>query len=469
MKRIRLPRLEDGKKKVMREVKILAKLDHKNIVRYFNTWLERPPPGWQEVNDAWWKNANQGDHLRSGTDLASMSETSMGTSAAGVFPKKEVTFDASTFSSPSRWAKKDNSLLNRLGGKSGAGGGGDSFSIVFEDSNGESREKTGGGTDTAENSRVSGTGYESDESESEDSSSRQLVPGSPSNSSFSRPVSECDDALQWDEESKRRRQKAEAEEARERERKQHVYLYIVMQLCQKESLKDWLRSCTLQRSRHKSLLMFREICLGVEYVHAQGLIHRDLKPSNIFFSNEGTIKIGDFGLVTAYCDAAERLDFDSNGDSGDGDSTDCGTCSTTECYCERRQHTDQVGTALYMSPEQLAKKPYNHKVDIYSLGLILFEMLVPFSTQMERIKVLSDLRKNKFPPHFLNQPEFGVVKAMLSHNPEERPETNEVLEMGFLDGLDAAAADGYVFPEGTGGAVGRRQRRKTASSSTAEE
>merc|ERR1712038_1282903 len=76
------------------------------------------------------------------------------------------------------------------------------------------------------------------------------------------------------------------------------YLYIVMQLCQKESLKTWLRSCTVERNRIRSLQMFNEICLGVEYVHSQGLIHRDLKPGNIFFSSDGTIKIGDFGLVT---------------------------------------------------------------------------------------------------------------------------------------------------------------------------
>ena len=46
------------------------------------------------------------------------------------------------------------------------------------------------------------------------------------------------------------------------------------------------------------------------------------------------------------------------------------------------QLTDQVGTQMYMSPEQLAKKPYDKKVDIYSLGLVFFELLVAFSTQV---------------------------------------------------------------------------------------
>ena len=63
-----------------------------------------------------------------------------------------------------------------------------------------------------------------------------------------------------------------------------VYLYIVMQLCQRESLKSWLRSTSAsqQRTRNVSLKIFKEICSGVEYVHYQGLIHRDLKPENIF-------------------------------------------------------------------------------------------------------------------------------------------------------------------------------------------
>ena len=49
VKRIQLPQRDSAKKKVMREVKCLAKLDHKNIVRYFNTWLEKPPPGMHNI------------------------------------------------------------------------------------------------------------------------------------------------------------------------------------------------------------------------------------------------------------------------------------------------------------------------------------------------------------------------------------------------------------------------------------
>lgn len=69
-----------------------------------------------------------------------------------------------------------------------------------------------------------------------------------------------------------------------------------------------------------------------------------------------------------------------------------------------------AGTRLYMSPEQFVAKQYNYKVDIYSLGLIFFELLVPFSTEMERVSTLIEVRDKKYPAEFLNQYSKEVIK-----------------------------------------------------------
>lgn len=183
------------------------------------------------------------------------------------------------------------------------------------------------------------------------------------------------------------------------------------------------------------------------------LYFRDLKPSNIFFANDGTLKIGDFGLATAAgYNAAEEaemqdqtLTFNSNSDEG---------------------HTEEVGTELYMSPEQVEKKPYNHKVDIYSLGLILFELLVPFQTQMERIDTMSKLKKLVFPSEFINQPECELVKTMLEHSPGERPEASDILDMDFIrQALDEHEAN-QCYSSGAGDYHhhGSQRRRKHLSS-----
>ena len=78
-------------------------------------------------------------------------------------------------------------------------------------------------------------------------------------------------------------------------------------------------------------------------------------------------------------------------------------CNTTENHVFKTVHTARVGTHLYMSPEQMNGQNYNYKVDIYSLGIILFELLFPFSTEMERVVALTNLRKSIFPENFALQ------------------------------------------------------------------
>lgn len=64
-----------------------------------------------------------------------------------------------------------------------------------------------------------------------------------------------------------------------------------------------------------------------------------------------------------------------------------------------------------MSPEQINGQGYNYKVDIYSLGIILFELLIPFVTEMERIVALTNLRKSVFPKDFSNDYPAEVRKS----------------------------------------------------------
>ncbi|EEC19627.1 phosphoenolpyruvate carboxylase kinase, putative [Ixodes scapularis] len=187
-----------------------------------------------------------------------------------------------------------------------------------------------------------------------------------------------------------------------------------MQLCKKESLKEWLNAHASNRDYGQVLDIFYQIVGAVEYIHDNGLIHRDLKPSNIFFAMDDSVKVGDFGLVTAL-----------TGGSVVATPSEPTTESLTS---ESGRLTDQVGTQLYMSPEQIDGLKYNQSVDVFSLGLIFFELLWPFSTQMERIQDLMNAKRLKFPDKFRKTypSECKLIEQLLSHSSDKRPSARDI-------------------------------------------
>ncbi|XP_032628293.1 interferon-induced, double-stranded RNA-activated protein kinase isoform X3 [Chelonoidis abingdonii] len=175
-------------------------------------------------------------------------------------------------------------------------------------------------------------------------------------------------------------------------------LFIQMEFCEKGTLDDWIdEKRGKENYQTESLIKFRQIVTGVEYIHSKGFIHRDLKPLNIFISSEDKIKIGDFGLVTSMTDDPRTTD---------------------------------KGTKSYMSPEQAGDK-YGPEVDIFALGLILFEILWIFSTGTEKIKEWQKIRECILPEEFSkNFPlEKYIIEQLLSKDIAKRPSASCVLEL----------------------------------------
>ncbi|XP_018545619.1 eIF-2-alpha kinase GCN2 isoform X2 [Lates calcarifer] len=206
------------------------------------------------------------------------------------------------------------------------------------------------------------------------------------------------------------------------------YLYIQMEYCEKSTLRDTIDH-GLHQDQNRLWRLFREILDGLAYIHEQGMIHRDLKPVNIFLDSQDHVKIGDFGLAT---------DHPANVAAGKFEVEESGSAVIPKPDPSGNM-TGMVGTALYVSPEVQGntKATYNQKVDLFSLGIILFEMSYrPMTTGAERINVLSQLRAEPivFPGDFTayEQGTQKVIQWLLNHDPALRPTTQELLKSELL-------------------------------------
>ncbi|KAL3231182.1 eIF-2-alpha kinase GCN2 [Nakaseomyces bracarensis] len=206
-----------------------------------------------------------------------------------------------------------------------------------------------------------------------------------------------------------------------RQSKKKSTLFIQMEYCENKTLYDLIHNEGLNKERDEYWRLFRQILEALSYIHSQGIIHRDLKPMNIFIDESRNVKIGDFGLAKNVHKSIDVLKLDSQMSTGSVDDL-----------------TSAIGTAMYVATEVLTGKGnYNEKIDMYSLGIIFFEMVYPFSTGMERVNILKELRSRaiQFPADFDSnrmKVEKKIITLLLDHDPNKRPGAKTLLNSGWL-------------------------------------
>ncbi|RNF17022.1 putative serine/threonine protein kinase [Trypanosoma conorhini] len=159
-------------------------------------------------------------------------------------------------------------------------------------------------------------------------------------------------------------------------------------------------------SVRNALLIFVQVVLAVYYLHNQGIVHRDVKAGNVLLFSNGLVKLGDFGL-SKFIPAGENVKVIGS----------------------------VVGTPQYLAPEIWQRKPYGTKADIFSLGVLLYEIFSlkrPFEGEAPgeiRQRILEETPE--IPPHFPSEV-ATIVRALLEKNPDLRPSALDLLLMPLM-------------------------------------
>ena len=221
--------------------------------------------------------------------------------------------------------------------------------------------------------------------------------------------------------------------------------YIAMEFVEGMDLKKWFEAHGTPPIE-MALLMLRDLCRGLEHAHGHRIIHRDIKPANVMLTPDGTIKLMDFGLAR----------------SGSENSTQMTMVGSV------------MGTPAYMSPEQATGEVVDERSDIFSLGVLAYELLGgerPFngdsySTVLRSILTVDPVELSQFNP-LVPEDVARIVRGMLQKDVSKRyasislvrEDLEGVIEqLGLLRGKDLLRE--YALDPAT---VGERWRQKRMS------
>jgi serine/threonine-protein kinase len=202
--------------------------------------------------------------------------------------------------------------------------------------------------------------------------------------------------------------------------------FMVMEYVRGQSLRDVLNAHGLLAPAQAADVLM-QVLAALDHAHRQGIVHRDVKPENVMVTREGVAKVADFGLARAYADSR---------------ATQVGRVT---------------GTVQYLAPEQLQGEPADPRTDLYSLGIVAFELLtggVPFTAETSMAIAYKHVRERVPRPSSRNPavpPGLdGWVASMTEKDRELRPESAAEARRDLAAearGLPASAPIGELVAE----------------------
>jgi TolB-like protein len=216
--------------------------------------------------------------------------------------------------------------------------------------------------------------------------------------------------------------------------------YLVSELLEGQSLRDLVAAGRVPS--HRAVDGVRQVARGLAAAHAKGIVHRDLKPENLFLTTDGRVKILDFGLAKVV--QPPRADTPPATTVTEGGAV--------------------PGTVEYMSPEQLRGAPPDPRSDIFSLGIVLYEMLAglrPFRGESGADTATAILTSEP-PPISTHAPDVPVaLESVLARCLEKRPD-DRFQSAADLDFALAVATSGEEVAPPAAGKIGRQRARAPA-------
>jgi serine/threonine protein kinase len=172
--------------------------------------------------------------------------------------------------------------------------------------------------------------------------------------------------------------------------------YLILEYVEKGSLYNLIKK-KIKLSELEACEIFKQACVGVSFLHDNKIIHRDIKSENFLISKDDIVKLCDFGW----------------------------------CAIGIQPRATFCGTADYMAPEMTSSESYNHKVDVWALGILLYELVhgrPPFLTVNIFDKLQEIESGNLQIRPGVSESLASLIRMILNKNPEERPEIRDILK-----------------------------------------